>query len=157
MRQAGNGASFFLPILCPTVPRHAKLGQGKPGAVVRDGQGLEVANANAGAIEALDFLREEWLVFGKRLDRFIAAADKEDNCALLPVMAANLVLSMDSAQGRALGARYMARAKAMARGIGRREQGWIEATEAWLAGDDDRSLAIHEKLVAEWPRDLLAG
>jgi len=38
-----------------------------------------------------------------------------------------------------------------------REKAWIEATDAWLAGDDDRSLAIHEKLIAEWPRDLLAG
>ncbi|HTE79650.1 MAG TPA: hypothetical protein VK634_03050, partial [Reyranella sp.] len=123
---------------------------------MKDGQGLEVANADANAIEALDFLREEWLVFGRRFDRFMAAADKEQTCALLPVMAANLVLSMNSHEGRALGARYMARAKAMP-GTGAREKAWSEATDAWLAGDGVRSLAIHEKLVAEWPRDLLAG
>ena len=45
---------------------------------MKDGQGLEVANADADAIDALDFLREEWLVFGKRFDRFMAAADKEE-------------------------------------------------------------------------------
>src|SRR5438105_8171471 len=60
---------------CETRPR-------KSGVRVRDGQGLEVANADANAIEALDFLREEWLVFGKRLDRFVTTADKEDSCAL---------------------------------------------------------------------------
>ena len=43
---------------------------------MKDGQGLEVSGADANAIEALDFLREEWLVFGKRFDRFMAAADK---------------------------------------------------------------------------------
>src|SRR4029079_7347324 len=32
-----------------------------------------------------------------------------------------------------------------------------DATQAWLDGDGDRSLALHEKIVAEWPRDLLAG
>ncbi len=123
---------------------------------MRDGQGLEVANADASAIEALDFLREEWLVFGKRFDRFMAAVDEDERCILLPVMAANLVLSMNSHDGHALGAKYLARAKALT-GAGARETAWIEATEAWLAGDGDRSLAIHEKMVAEWPRDLLAG
>ena len=129
--------------------------------MLKDGQGLEVANADANAIEALDFLREEWLVFGKRFDRFMAAADAEENCALLPVLAANLVLSMNSVEGRALGAKYLARAQAMtqtvARAIGPRERAWLDATQAWVDGDTDKSLAIHEKMVAEWPRDLLAG
>ncbi|MCW5733306.1 MAG: tetratricopeptide repeat protein [Enhydrobacter sp.] len=123
---------------------------------MKDGQGLEVANADASAIEALDFLREEWLVFGKRFDRFMAAADREETCALLPVMAANLVLSMNSHQGRELGAKYMTQARAMPE-CGAREKAWIEATDAWIAGDGATSLAIHERLVAEWPRDLLAG
>ena len=123
---------------------------------MKDGQGLEVANADADAIEALDFLRGEWLV-GKRVDRFLAAADKEERCLLLPVMAANLVLSMNSAEGRARGAKYVARANAITKGIGEREHAWLAATEAWLAGETDKSLAIHEKMVAEWPRDLLAG
>jgi tetratricopeptide (TPR) repeat protein len=45
----------------------------------------------------------------------------------------------------------------MAGGIGPREQAWLAATEAWVAGDGARSLALHEKMVAEWPLDLLAG
>jgi tetratricopeptide (TPR) repeat protein len=118
---------------------------------------LEVANAGADAIVALDFLRQEWLVFGKRFDRFLAAAETEESCALLPLLAANLVLSMNSAEGRALAARHLARAQTMTRGVGARERAWLDATQAWIDGATDRSLAIHERLVAEWPRDLLAG
>jgi tetratricopeptide (TPR) repeat protein len=124
---------------------------------VKDGQGLEVANADADAIDALDFLREEWLVFGKRFDRFRTAADKEERCALLPVLAANLALSTNSVDGHALGAKYLKRAQAMSKDIGPRERAWLDATQAWVDGNTDKSLAIHEKIVAEWPRDLLAG
>jgi tetratricopeptide (TPR) repeat protein len=125
--------------------------------VARDGQGLEVGNADAGAIEALDFLREEWLVFGKRFQPFMDAAEREERCALLPTLAANLVLSMNSVAGHDLGQHYLKRAKALEKEAGPRERAWIAATEAWIAGDADRSLEIHEKIVAEWPRDLLAG
>jgi hypothetical protein len=128
--------------------------------VARDGQGLEVSNANAAAIAALDFLRAEWLAFGNRLADFIAAADKEESCALLPVMAANLVLSMNSAEGHQAAQHYLARARALAKDgqdANDRERAWLAATEAWLAGETDRSLAIHEAMAADWPRDLLAG
>ncbi|MBS0521914.1 MAG: tetratricopeptide repeat protein [Proteobacteria bacterium] len=125
--------------------------------MARDGQGLEVGNADAGAIEALDFLREEWLVFGKRFQPFMEAADREERCALLPTLAANLVLSMNSVEGRALGERYLGRARTLEKDATERERAWIAATAAWAAGDGDKALAIHEQLVADWPRDLLAG
>ncbi len=125
--------------------------------MVRDGQGLEVSNAGAEAIASLDFLRDEWLSFGNRLAEFVSAADAEASCALLPVMAANLVLSMNSDEGRDRARRYLARAKALAKEANAREQAWLAATEAWIAGNTDRCLKIHEDMVAEWPRDLLAG
>jgi len=125
--------------------------------VARDGQGLEVSNAGKEAIASLDFLRDEWLGFGNRLGEFLAAADKEATCAMLPVMAANLLLSMSSDEGRAMAARYLARAKALAKGANAREQSWLATTEAWIDGDTDRCLKIHEDMAIEWPRDLLAG
>ena len=126
--------------------------------MARDGQGLEVSNANAQAIASLDFLRQEWLGFGNRLAEFAASADKEENCALLPVMAANLVLSMHSSEGHAAAERYLSRAKVLAGStVNARERAWIASTEAWLAGDTDRCLKIHEDMVAQWPRDLLAA
>ncbi len=124
---------------------------------MRDGQGLELSNAGADAIEAIDFVCEEWLAFGNDFPRFMAAADKEERCLLLPVIAANLLLSMSSTEGHAAGRRFLERAQAMGKGANHRELAWLAATEAWLAGDSDRSLALHEKLLAEWPRDLLSA
>jgi len=123
---------------------------------VRDGQGLEVANADADALAALDALREDWLA-DRRCDRFPAIADRHHDCPMLSLMAANLALSSHSQGGRSLGARYLVRAKAMALQAGARERAWLAATEAWLAGERDRCLALHEKMIAEWPDDLLAG
>jgi hypothetical protein len=118
---------------------------------------LEVGNASAEAIAALDFLNEEWLSFGNRLAEFVAVADQEERCAMLPVMAANLMLSMNSPEGRQTATRYLARAQELGKDANPRERAWIAATAAWLAGDTDRSLKIHEDMAAEWPRDLLAG
>jgi len=126
-------------------------------SVARDGQGLEVSNANVEAIAALDFLTDEWLGFGNRLAQFVTAADKAEGCALLAVMAANLMLSMHSAEGHAAAQRYLARARQFATDANPRERAWIAATGAWAAGETDRSLKIHEDMAAEWPRDLLAG
>ena len=98
--------------------------------VARDGQGLEVGNADAGAIEALDFLNEEWLRFGNKLDRFVAAADREESCAMLPLMAANLVFSMNSTDGHAAGVRYLEKARTLARDANARERAWLAATAA---------------------------
>ncbi len=125
--------------------------------MARDGQGLEVSNATAEAIAALDFLRHEWLGFGNRLAEFVAAADKEQACAMLPVMAASLVLSMYSDEGREAARRYLARARKLGDNANAREQAWLATTEAWIDGDTQRCLKIHEDMATEWPRDLLAG
>lgn len=125
--------------------------------MTRDGQGLELGNADEGAVAALDFVRQEWLGFGKRFADFIAAADKEEKCAMLPLVAASLVLSMYSPEGQDAATRYLKRAKGMSAGASPREITWLGAIDAWVAGDSDRSLEQFRKIVAEWPRDLLAG
>ena len=43
---------------------------------MRDGQGLEVSNAHAEAIGAIDLLRTEWLAFGKRLPEVMRGLGK---------------------------------------------------------------------------------
>ncbi len=125
--------------------------------MARDGQGLEVSGASDEAIAALDFLRDEWLAFGNRLAEFVAVADREEHCLLLPVLAANLVLSMNSAEGHALAARYLAQAERMPTPANPREQAWLAATRAWIDGDTDRALHIHLDMVDQWPQDILAG
>ena len=125
--------------------------------MTRDGQGLELSNAGAEAVAALDFVREEWLAFGNRLAEFVAAADKEEKCLMLPLIAANLVLSMNSAEGFETAKRYVARAKAMSSGANARELAWLAATEAWIAGEIPAAQKIFEDVIGQWPRDLLAA
>jgi len=125
--------------------------------VARDGQGLEVSNAGTSAIEALDFLNEEWLRFGNKLDRFVAVADTEESCAMLPLMAANLVFSMNTTDGHAAGLRYLGRARALGADATPRERAWLAATTAWAAGDGPAAQKIHEDMAAEWPRDLMSA
>ena len=126
--------------------------------MARDGQGLEVSNAGVEAIAALDFLNDEWLGFGNRLAEFMTAADKDERCAMLPVMAANLMLSMNSADGHAMaqalsrarqGTRHRTPTRASGRGSRRPRPGWPAKPTA--ASRSTRTWP------AEWPRDLLAG
>jgi tetratricopeptide (TPR) repeat protein len=124
---------------------------------VRDSQGLEVSNASAAAIEALDFLTAEWLAFGDRLPEFVAVADKEQRCALVPLLAANLLLTVNSSEARTLATRHLERIKTLAGDLNGRERAWLAATDAWLAGQRDRAQEIHERMAVDWPRDLLAA
>lgn len=123
---------------------------------MRDGQGLELSNADGNAVAALDFVRQEWLAFGNRFGEFIAAADREERCPMLPLVAAGLNLTMNSSDGFEAATRYLARARAMSAGANPREQAWLQAVDAWIAGDLDRSARHFEAIVAAWPRDLLA-
>jgi len=125
--------------------------------LARDGQGLEVSNADARAIEAIDRLRQEWLAFGKGLPDVVAAADKEERCALLPLMSANLLLTVNSAAAFDLAKRQFAQARKLATPANAREQAWLAGTEAWFAGDRERAQKIHEDIVADWPRDLVSA
>ena len=127
--------------------------------MARDGQGLEVSNADAVAIGALDFLRDEWLAFGNRLGEFVAIAEKAETCALLPLMAASLMLSMNSTEGQALAERHLGRARTLSKDgtdANDRERAWLAVVSAWVAGDADKSLAVLDKMADSWPRDLLA-
>lgn len=125
---------------------------------MRDGQGLEVSNADAGAIGAIDLLRDEWLAFGKRLPEVVAAADNEERCALLPLLSANLLLTVNAPFARDIATRQFARAKELARsGANAREKAWLAATEAAFGRDKEKAQKIHEELLAEWPRDLISA
>ena len=125
--------------------------------MARDGQGLEVSNADAGAIAALDLLRDEWLAFGKRLPEVVAAADSEERCALLPLMSANLLLTVNSPAACEMATRQFARARKLATDANPRERAWLAATEAAFAREKGRAQKIHENIVAEWPRDLVSA
>ena len=113
---------------------------------MRDGQGLEVSNAGAAEIAALDFLNEEWLRYGNRLTEFIATADTDERTPMVQLMAACLTLSMDAPEGEAAGRRYLGKAKKIS-GANARESAWIAAVDAWASRDADRRWPF----ISTWP------
>jgi tetratricopeptide (TPR) repeat protein len=124
---------------------------------MRDGQGLEVSNADANAIGFIDLLRDEWLAFGKRLPDVVAAADREERCGFLPLVSANLLLTVNSPAAFDMATRQFKRAQKLASDANPRERAWLAATEAAFARDKARAQQIHEQIVAEWPRDLVSA
>ncbi len=124
---------------------------------MRDGQGLEVSGASDNAVAALDLAQREWLGFGNRLGEFVVAAEKEEGCPMLPLVASCLLLSMNSSEGHRAAAAHLARARAMAGNGTAREQGWLGGVAAWAAGDLELAAHHFEGIVAQWPRDLLAA
>ncbi len=124
---------------------------------MRDAQGLEVSNADTAAIGAIDLLRDEWLGFGKRLPEVVDAAEHEQRCALLPLVSANLLLTVNSPAAFEIAVRQFERAKRLARDLNPRERAWLAATEAAFARDKAAAQKHHEGIVAEWPRDLISA
>ncbi len=125
---------------------------------MKDGQGLDVSNAHAGAIGAIDLLRTEWLAFGDRLPEVVAAADKEESCGLLPVMSACLLLTVNSTAAYAMAKRQFGHGKQLIGKSGNaREQAWIAMGDSAFAGDKEKAQKIAEKIVSEWPQDLIAA
>src|SRR5207249_12273476 len=112
--------------------------------LARDGRGVDVGNGGAGAIEAVGLLREGWLAFGKRLPDIVAAAEKEERCALLPLMSANRLLSLNSPASFDTAKRQFAQANKLAATVNAREKAWFAGTEDWFAGDRERDQKIDE-------------
>jgi tetratricopeptide (TPR) repeat protein len=124
---------------------------------MRDGQGLEVSNADSTAIGAIDLLRDEWLAFGKRLPEVVAAAEGERRCPLLLLVSANLLLTVNSPTAFEMARRQLVRAKELAREVNPRERAWLAATEAAVARDKATAQKLHEDIASEWPRDLISA
>lgn len=79
-----------------------------------------------------------------------------DPSALVQAYLAMFELFAESPAGPDHAAPFLARAQAAAATASAREQGLVEAIAAWVAGDMATAIARHEKLVQDYPRDLVA-
>ncbi len=124
---------------------------------MKDARDLEVSAASPEAIAALDLLRDQWLVYGNRVAEFIPAAEKNPDVPMIALMMALLNLSMETRQGYADAAPYLARARTMTAHMNARELLWLEALEAQAADDVARVLKAHDELAKQFPRDVFAA
>ena len=67
-------------------------------------------------------------------------------------------LSMNAPDGQAGAERHLAPppARTSDADANDRERAWLATTAAWVAGETDKCVEIHNRMAAEWPRDLLA-
>ncbi|MEO8557954.1 MAG: tetratricopeptide repeat protein [Rhodospirillales bacterium] len=124
---------------------------------MKDGRDLEVSAATPEAIAALDLLRQQWLSYGNRLAEFLPVAEQNLDTPMIVLMTALLNLSMETRQGYADVAPYLARARAMTKQMNARELLWLEAIEGQAADDLARVLKAHDALAQEFPRDIFAA
>lgn len=125
--------------------------------MLKDAQGLDIANADDAAIRAVDHALEQWLGYGDELGRYIAFAHNARDVPLVQMQAAVLNLSLESPEGFAGARPFIDAARARERDMSERERLWLGATEAWADGALDRACELFEEVSRRWPRDLFAG
>lgn len=84
----------------------------------------------------------------------ILAAAQADGSAIVQACAAAVHMFAESGDAPANARPFLERAQAAAAQATPREQRFIEAIAAWVAGDLPRAIALHEEQAREHPRDL---
>lgn len=79
-----------------------------------------------------------------------------DDSPLVQAYAATLHMFAESREAAANARPFIERAQAGARHATPREQRYIAAVAAWVAGDLARAIALHEEQAREFPRDLVS-
>ncbi|EWY38494.1 hypothetical protein N825_12775, partial [Skermanella stibiiresistens SB22] len=121
----------------------------------RDRFGHPVTTASPATVEAIDHFTLEILSHGKNAGALLNAAEADPGCAILQAHAGALHLFLQTADGVAKAAPFLARARELSRGATERERLMIQALDAWGAGDTGGALDFHLIIALHWPRDLL--
>jgi tetratricopeptide (TPR) repeat protein len=125
--------------------------------MLQDQQGLTLSTSSAEAAANFDRTLSAYLKYRADVPRHLAstlAADAEfglAHClagyfAMLSYKLANVPLAAEAAR----------KARATTMRATARERAHVEALEAWIAGDVDRTLALWDEILAEHPTDMLA-
>jgi hypothetical protein len=105
----------------------------------------------AAAAPLRDFL-EGFLASEARAANILSAAD--DGSPLVQACIAALHMFAESPGAPAAAAPFIARAAAGRHRVTPREAGFVDAVQAWVAGDLPRAIALHARQAREHPRDL---
>ncbi len=117
-----------------------------------DALGNPVTLQGGPALAALDDFVEGFIASEARAANILQAQD--DPSPLVQAYCAALHMFAESADGPANARPFVERAQAGARDTTAREQRFIAAVAAWVAGELPRAIALHEEQAREFPRDL---
>jgi hypothetical protein len=116
-------------------------------------------NAVTGAevtLAAIDDFGMGLLAYERRVERVIAAAERDPDSCLVNVYAGFLWMLLEAAEGGTHARRYFALATRASNGVTERERLNLALLGAWAGDDLAGALAIVKRLGEEFPRDLVA-
>jgi hypothetical protein len=118
-----------------------------------DSLGNPVTLRDEGSLAAVNDFVEGFIASEARAVNILAAAPG-DGSAIVQAYAAAVHMFAESRDAPANARPFLGRAQAAASTATPREQRFIEAVAAWVAGDIPRAIALHEEQAREHPRDL---
>jgi hypothetical protein len=120
----------------------------------RDWLGNQLTVGDAATVAGIDDFIQGFLAYETRAANILAAADNDADSALANAYAAMLWLFLESPDGVAKAAPYLARAEAAAPRATERERMAVAAVRAWADNDIPAALAIGEQTAEAFPREL---
>lgn len=120
-----------------------------------DSLGNPVTLDDAASLARVDDFVQGLLRYEPRAARLLEIAEQESG-ALVQAYAAALQMFAETPDAPKLALPHIARAQAAAPRATPREQRFVAAIAAWVAGDIDRAIALHVEQSAEFPRDLVS-
>jgi hypothetical protein len=120
-----------------------------------DSLGNPVTLDDAAHLARVDDFAEGLLRYEPRAVRLLEIAGQESG-ALVQAYAAALQMFAETPDAPARARPHVERAQAAATRATPREQRFVAAIAAWVAGDIDRAIALHEEQAAAFPRDLVS-
>lgn len=120
-----------------------------------DSLGNPVTLDDAAHLARVDDFVQGLLRYEPRAARLLEIAEQESG-ALVQAYAAALQMFAETPDAPQLALPHIARAQAAAPRATPREQRFVAAIAAWVAGDIDRAIALHVEQSAEFPRDLVS-
>lgn len=118
-----------------------------------DSLGNPVTLRDGGSLAAVNDFVEGFIASEARAVNILAAAPG-DGSAIVQAYAAAVHMFAESRDAPTSARPFLERAQAAASTATPREQRFIEAVAAWVAGDIPRAIALHEEQAREHPRDL---
>jgi len=126
--------------------------------MTHDRNGHEISNAGADLARELDEFATEFLAARDGAARIFDLARDHPGCALAQAYAAAMTLySQSRAEIDRTARPLLERASALSAGLTARESLLVDALLAWVRDDVQTAIALHERIAADWPRDLVAA
>jgi tetratricopeptide (TPR) repeat protein len=124
---------------------------------MQDLYGNKVTTQSAASIDAINSFSASLIGFGTDFGVIFEASDNDPSCSVAAALAGLLGLFMETPDRLDVADRYFRRAIQSAATSSEREQIFVEALYASYTGDLEKTLKCHQRLAAEYPRDLLSA